>query len=189
MTSPLVNLSLNSPDVLAVFGLIGQRMAGKPALMKEVAGIMLDEVEENFKQQGRPRWLDIQSVSLARAGYKQRKGSGKAYLPKGRTAGYQILQDTGRLAASITQSFDAGSATVGTNLVYAKIHHFGGTTKPHVIRAKNAKALAFGGTFRKQVNHPGSKIPARPFMTITAAGEARIARAGEAFLRRVIGDA
>ena len=71
-------------------------------------------------------------------------------------------------------------------MVYAAIHHFGGRTKPHVIRAKNAKALALPGGPRRSVNHPGSNIPARPFLTITPAGESKIVRAGEEFLRGAI---
>lgn len=56
---------------------------------------------------------------------------------------------------------------------YGAIHEYGGTTKPHVIEAKNGGVLAFqaGGRmmFARRVNHPGSKIPARPFMRPTLA--------------------
>jgi phage gpG-like protein len=51
---------------------------------------------------------------------------------------------------------------------YAAIHEFGGQTKPHQIKPRNAAALRFMGNagpqFAKFVNHPGSKIPARPYM-------------------------
>lgn len=54
---------------------------------------------------------------------------------------------------------------------YAAIHQFGGTTKPHVIRARVAKALAVPGRgVFKSVQHPGSVIPARPFIPIDADG-------------------
>ncbi|MGC4076279.1 MAG: phage virion morphogenesis protein [Rubrivivax sp.] len=148
--------------------LIERRTGERTALMRRVSGIMLDEVEENFAQQGRPRWVELRSVQVRRG------------------AGYKILLDTGRLAASITTSFDAETARVGTNVVYARIHQFGGQTKPHVIRAKNKKALYTPFGPRKSVNHPGSKIPARPFLVITESGMQKIARAGEAFLRSVI---
>ena len=56
---------------------------------------------------------------------------------------------------------------------YAAIHEFGGRTRPHVIEAKAGGVLAFqsGGktVFARRVNHPGSKIPARPFMRPTLA--------------------
>ena len=85
------------------------------------------------------------------------------------------------------------SGAVGTNLVYAKIHELGGQTKPHIIEPRNAKILVWAGigtfgkgetkatgrltkkgykaqgaagnlTFARVVHHPGSKIPARPFL-------------------------
>lgn len=187
MNDSLVMVSLSANPAYELFRQINYRMAGKPALTRDIAGIMLAEVEENFAQQGRPRWVDIKSVGLARAGYT-RTAKGRWSLPRGRSAGYMILQASGRLASSITQHSDAMSATVGTNVVYAKIHQFGGKTKPHTIRAKNGKALALpGGVFRRSVQHPGSVIPARPFLVISPGGQAEIVRAGEAFLRGVIG--
>jgi len=187
MTDKLINVDINTAEISAVFGQIQRRMGGKPALMREVAGIMFDEVEENFAAQGRPRWLDIKSVNLARAGYTRDKKGRWAYRKRNSRPSYQILQDSGRLASSITQSFDASHASVGTNVVYAAIHQFGGRTKAHVIRAKNARALATPYGPRKSVNHPGSVIPARPFLTISPSGEGKILRAGETFLRGVIG--
>lgn len=51
---------------------------------------------------------------------------------------------------------------------YAGIHERGGVTRPHVIVPVRAKALRFevGGkvVFAQRVNHPGSKIPARPYL-------------------------
>lgn len=109
-------------------------------------------------------------------------------------------------------------SAIGSNVVYAAIHEFGGKTKPHTITARRAKALAFtteGGKFtfynrasygklgrkviqaapagfgaggavsqtiaswrptakgapivarmlyRRSVKHPGSNIPARPYL-------------------------
>lgn len=148
--------------------LIERRDRDHTPLMRRIAGDMADAVEENFAQQGRPRWADLRSVALSRG------------------SGYRILQDSGRLAASITRSFDATTARVGTNLVYARIHQFGGRTKAHVIRAKNKKALYTPFGPRKSVQHPGSNIPARPFLSLTETDLRRIGRAGEAFLRGLI---
>lgn len=51
---------------------------------------------------------------------------------------------------------------------YAAIHEFGGVTRPHKIEPRNADVLAFQigkeNVFAKFVNHPGSKIPARPYL-------------------------
>jgi len=56
---------------------------------------------------------------------------------------------TNRLRSSIRASKARWSGTeiessIGSNLVYAGIHEFGGTTKPHIIEAKPGHALAFG---------------------------------------------
>jgi phage virion morphogenesis protein len=56
--------------------------------------------------------------------------------------------------------------TLGSNLIYARIHQEGGETKAHTIKPNLAKALHFNGRFAKQVNHPGSRIPARPYMGV-----------------------
>lgn len=148
--------------------LIERRGGERQALMRGIAGDMHAAVEDNFAAQGRPRWADLKSVNISRG------------------AGYKILQDSGRLAASIGTSYDDTTARVGTNLVYARIHQFGGTTKAHVIRAKNKKALYTPFGPRKQVNHPGSVIPARPFLVLTDRDLQRIGRRGEAFLRSLI---
>ena len=69
--------------------------------------------------------------------------------------------DTGRLRASIRNRVDSSGDPVGrisTNIEYAPHVEFG--TRPHVIRARNAKALRFRWHGRivyfKQVNHPGT---------------------------------
>jgi len=53
----------------------------------------------------------------------------------------------------------------GTSVPYGAIQEHGGTTKPHVIVPKRASVLSFGGRFYKKVNHPGSVIPPRPYLT------------------------
>jgi len=56
------------------------------------------------------------------------------------------------------------SLRIGTNDWKAAFHHFG--TKPYTITAKKAKALKFGGMFRKRINHPG--LPARQLVGFPA---------------------
>lgn len=163
----MIEIKFDSGKVLDALGRLQRSVADASPVMAQLAGVMHDAVEENFAQQGRPKWLGI----------KPRKGR----------AGGKILQDTGQLAASITQASDATSATVGTNKVYAVIHQFGGQTRPHVILPRNKKALAFGGRVVKKVNHPGSKIPARPFLSLTSEDEDKIVGKVDAYLKSVIG--
>lgn len=80
---------------------------------------------------------------------------------------------TGRLRSSIryrvNSQGDDMQVTFGTDVPYAAIHEFGGKTRPHVIRPRRKGFLAFikNGQWvytRGQVQHPGSTIPARPYL-------------------------
>lgn len=81
------------------------------------------EFDKNFRAQGRPtQWAPLKPKTL----YRRRK-SGK---------GAKILRDTGRLQQSLSQGrtgnvyrLEPRSLTIGSNLVYARIHQFGGTIK------------------------------------------------------------
>jgi phage virion morphogenesis protein len=132
-------------------------------LMTALAGTMQDAVEENFQQEGRPKWL----------------GWSPAYAKK--RVGGKILQKTGRLAASIRAAITNDEATVGTNVRYARIHNEGGdirhearTTSLHFKQYKN------GSVSRQFVKKRNSnfvqsatigahtvKMPARPFLQLT----------------------
>ena len=90
-------------------------------LMRRLAGTMRYAVAQNFKQGGRPEWLAL----------KYRSG-----IP---------LNDTGAMRQSIDELSDNDTALVGTNMVYAAIHQFGG----------------WAGRNRKVY------IPARPFLQLT----------------------
>lgn len=71
------------------------------------------------------------------------------------------LTDSGHLKQSISAASDATSAVVGTNLLYAAIHQFGGTMR--------------GRQGAKSQNVPKPRvIPARPFMGFGPADIAEI---------------
>lgn len=59
-------------------------------------------------------------------------------------------------------------AVFGNKVKYAAIHEYGGTTRPHDIFPRRAKALRFivGGedVFAKRVRHPGSKISEKRYI-------------------------
>lgn len=79
----------------------------------------------------------------------------------------QPLRDTGRLQSSVDYAASGDGVTVGTKLIYARVHQYGA-----VIKAKNAPFLVFpngqGGLFRKkQVT-----IPARPYLPLNPSGQA-----------------
>ena len=87
-----------------------------------------------------------------------------------------ILRARGHLAGSLRYQADDSSVRIGTNRIYGAIHQFGGKTSAHVIKPKNKKALAWPGARHpvRGVHHPGSNIPARPFLGISRQDRDRI---------------
>lgn len=190
----MIEISIQTDEMEAALRRILDAVANASPVMGEISHIMWDAVEENFRQEGRPHWLGLAPSTLqARVGGElgkkrgiQKSGAWSLKVGQRVARSVKILQASGRLASSITPSHDATSATVGTNVIYAAIQNFGGQTSPHTIVPRNGKALRFGGVFAKRVNHPGSKIPARPFLTITAGDGVAIEEAMANYLRSVV---
>lgn len=82
-------------------------------LMKNIAGVFSYSTEENFKEQGRPKWESLKDSTI-----RQRKK--KKQWPG------LILQVTGQLASSVNTYYDDDSAIIGSNHAYAAIHQLGG---------------------------------------------------------------
>jgi phage virion morphogenesis protein len=189
---PLITVAIDDQRALAALDRVGTLQAGAPVLMRQITGILQTEVEDNFEAQGRPRWAPLRLSSLL-SKYRRdlttsrgnaRRDGGARFREAIR--GNKILQGRGRLAASITGQSSATQAIVGTNVIYGRIHQLGGKTRPHVIRARRKKALAFGGILRKMVNHPGSKITARPFLALGPTGGTKIETTATQYLRTLI---
>lgn len=89
---------------------------------------------------------------------------GQAWVRKAFGNG-KTLTNTGELKDSVTSSATSHTASVGTNVAYARIHHFGGT-----IHAKNKPYLAFaipnGFARVKSVT-----LPSRPFLPVSPDGK------------------
>jgi len=91
------------------------RLANTKPLMQDIAGVMADAVEENFRKEGRPqKWADLKPATKER----RRKKNPPKWPGK-------ILQDTGNLAASISTRVTSDEATIGTIEKYAATHQFG----------------------------------------------------------------
>lgn len=97
---------------------------------------------------------------------------GRGWLPsrRAREQGGQTLTDTARLRQSITHRAGPDSAEVGTNVVYAAIHQFGGTIVP-----KSAPKLVFTLPDGTLVFVDKVTIPARPFIGVSSDDEIGIA--------------
>ncbi len=93
-----------------------------------------------------------------------------------------------RIGVKVPASGGVGvSVIIGSNEQYAPAVELG--TKPHKIRAKNAKALAFQGAsgkvFAREVNHPGT-APTRMFGDALDASEGAITASVRGLLDRIM---
>ena len=189
---PQLIIHVDDERALAAMARVAAIQSGAPLLMQDIAGLMHTEVIDNFTSEGRPAWMALKPSTLANK-YRKDLYTPKGNLRKGGLLRYankigsnKILIGRGHLMKSVTQKSSATQAIVGSNLPYARIHQEGGQTKPHIIRAKNKKALAFGGILRKLVHHPGSKIDARPYLTLGPDGGRKIESAAARYLQTLI---
>ena len=106
----MFEMQVKDDGVTAALNRIAGGLRNPRPLMRAIAGALETETEKNFANQGRPRWLGLSPRTL------KRRGGGRP----------MILQDTGRLASSISTDYGRDYARIGTNVVYAAIHQFGG---------------------------------------------------------------
>lgn len=129
-----IEIKIEDKELQQVLDKLFEKTSDLRPLMKNIAGVMADSVEENFKQEGRPdKWAELKESTI-----KQR--TKKGYWPG------KILQMRGELAASITSDYDENSAVVGTNKVYAAIHQFGG------IAGRNKKTKIIARPYLKLID-------------------------------------
>jgi phage gpG-like protein len=86
----------------------------------------------------------------------------------------------------LSYTADDRAVTVRDSAPYAALAQFGGKTKPRIIRPRLTRALRFqiGGifVFAKSIKHPGSLVPARPYLGVSAQDETRILEDAEDYL-------
>lgn len=185
----MFSIDIDADRVLTALDRLSKSATKMAPAMRIIAGIMEDAVAQNFLEEGRPKWMGLKPASwLARAGSLNKKGEVSRARFERNVRDGKILRRSSILANSIQQQSDANSAIVGTNLRYAAIHQFGGRTSPHEIRPRHKKALAWamGRHPVKSVQHPGSVIPARPFLSLTPSDEDRIVGVVSNYLRSAV---
>lgn len=88
-----------------------QRVENPKPAFAEIGEIVRSSIIKNFQQSGRPeKWQPLATATIK----KKRGGAGKTLI------------DTARLMNSITARAHTDKAVIGTNVIYAAIHQFGG---------------------------------------------------------------
>lgn len=166
MGNELVSIRIDDSQLRAALDRLERSAVDLGPAMRKIAQAMATETERNFAAQGRPRWKPLADATLlnrARSSKRfskkdgstsekkhgiHRKDGGLLKSALKRMESAMILQDSGRLASSISTDFDSTHAIIGSNVEYAAIHQFGGMAGPG----------------RKV------EIEARPYLPITADG-------------------
>lgn len=168
MSGVAVTIELDTSSLQAGFERLLKTAKDLTPVMQEIGTYMVDSTQDRFRS----------NVSPSGVAWDQ---SERAKAESGRT-----LLDRGHLRDSITYDASNTRVDVGTNMVYAAIHQFGGKTRAHEIRPRRAKALRFamggGDRFAKSVQHPGSNMPARPYLGWSAEDEMEVADIIEAHI-------
>lgn len=110
----MIDIKIDHSGIATALQRVIQATQQRAPLMRNIAAIMADAVEENFAQEGRPKWQGLAPSTIA----QRRK--------RGKWPGQILRVSSGGLAQSMSQHSDNDSAVVGTNKKYAAIHQFGG---------------------------------------------------------------
>lgn len=165
-------------------------VASQPAaMMRDIAGYMLFSTQRRFEKETGPdgvKWPALSPRTAARRAGRQTRGTD------------HILRMTTRLYRSLTQASDATTAQVGTNVEYAAIHQFGGEIQMpdrasrltfKKVRGKRGVRFVKAGTKDATIKDVTIKahsirIPARPYLGISAEDQAEISVVATDSLRR-----
>lgn len=177
------DITVDDAAVHAALDALSGRVRNMRPAMSEIARLLRNATEDAFAREASPfgqKWQPLKKSTLA-----ARRGGG---------AGAKILQDSGQLAASITATSDATSATLTAGKVYAAIHQFGGRIdyaprsilvrlrtdrKGNLLRQKDHPNLAVFARDTHKLAFPiwgtsdgwSVNIPARPFLPINKSGD------------------
>lgn len=164
-------IEINDRPVIEALNRLVESCDDLTPAMRAIATALQSQTEENFSAEAGPlgKWPAVKD--------KKRQGG-------------KILQDTGRLAASVTPFWSASEAGIGSNAIYAAIHQLGGTiekaaqsrlvrhrtnAKGELLRsdALGGKGLVFAKKGHKRVAERWFEqgahsvtIPARPYLPV-----------------------
>lgn len=142
MTGAAIRITVNDEAINAALARLEKKSGSKQPLMEQIGASLLASTQLRFEREQAP------------------DGSPWPKSIRAALEGGQTLTDSARLKQSLTYVATEDAVEVGTNVIYAAIHQFGGR-----ITAKNAKALRFK-VAGQTVQVKSVDIPARPFLGI-----------------------
>lgn len=161
------SIEVDAREVNAALARLREQVGNLTPAMRAIGQTLVTDADLGFRAQSDPwgaPWEPLAASTL-----KRRRGKRA-----------QILRDTGRLANSFSYRADARSVEVGTNVAYAAIHQFGGTTQraasQRTLYFRQAKDGKVGNRFVKKrrsnfaqdvnIGAHAVTIPARPMLPI-----------------------
>ena len=156
---------VNDREIVAALTRMSDKARRLSPAFKNIGEELLRSTRERFEQQVDPEGHRWQRLKMSTRLRKRLLGLSS-----------KTLIERGYLRDSIRYQADSNGVRIGTNRIYGAIHQLGGRTSAHVIKPKNKKALSWPGARNpvKGVHHPGSNIPARPFLGVSAQDKERI---------------
>lgn len=148
-----VRITINTAEFANAVQGLGALMRRPQAAMAEIGEALILSTQERAAAEQSPDGVAWPKLN---PGYAAAKRGGS------------MLRESGRLLGSLTRRVQGNQVLIGTNVIYAAIHQFGGT-----IRPKGAKRLAFR-LGRTRVFARSVSIPARPWLGVSDADRAEI---------------
>ena len=157
-------IEINNSELTTKLSQAAEAMQDTSPLTAAIAGSFVAVVDDNFAAQGRPTWAGRKPSTI------------KNYQRRGLSYG-GVLQLSGALRSRITSSSDRDSASIGSNMPYAAIQHFGGTIK-HSGGTRYQKGARLASFTNNSFTGPTSgvtgahdiKIQPRPYMPMDEHG-------------------
>jgi len=173
---PDITIRIEDREVQRVFHTLIERGKNLRPFLKAVGETVVLQTEDRFNNQGPApdgtAWAPLKNTTRAR------KKNTKILSEQGVMGG---------LRGSIRyQLIGNDTVAIGTNKVYGAIHQLGGKTGPRTIVPVKGKALYWPGAAHpvRAVKHPGSNIPARPYLGLSRENSDEIVEMANRYLMR-----
>jgi phage virion morphogenesis protein len=160
---PEISIRIDDTAVNQYLAELAKKMADRSPVLKTIGEYLIRSTEDRFNRQGPAPdgtpWAPLKASTRARKKHSK------------------TLTESGALRGDIHyQLRGPDGVAIGTTgrVPHAAIHQLGGRTGPHVILPSRKKALRTPYGIFKKVNHPGSVIPARPFLGVSASDSEQI---------------